>query len=132
MNLVEQLMSRLNISEAQAQGGAALLFHLAKSQLGHEEFTRMASSVEDIDDLMQAAPSSQGGIGGVMGGMASTPGDPSTDLNNEVAVANGFAQLDLDQSMIEKFVPIMLSFMREQGDESKRELLEKGFRSITQ
>ena len=130
MELIQRLTSTLDISEAQAQGGAGLLFHLAEAQLGRDAFAQIRSCIEDIDDLLQAAPSSQGGIGGVMGGMASTPGDASTDLNDEVSVVNGFSQLDLDRDMPNQFVPILLSFVEEQGGDQAKELLEKGLRPI--
>lgn len=130
MELIQQLTSSLDISKAQAQGGAGLLFHLAKSQLHRDEFSQITPHIGNMDDLLQAAPSSQGGIGGVMGGMASTPGDASTDLNNEVSVANGFSQLNLDRDMIQKFVPILLAFVQEQGGDHAKALLEKGLRPI--
>ena len=130
MELIQQLTSALDISEAQAQGGAGLLLHLAKSQLHRDEFAQLTPSIGNIDDLLQAAPSSQGGIGGVMGGMASAPGDATTDLNNEVSVANGFSQLNLDRNMIQKFVPILLAFVQEQGGDHAKTLLEKGLRPI--
>jgi hypothetical protein len=130
MELTQQLTSALDISEAQAQGGAGLLLHLAKSQLQSDEFAQLSASIGNMDDLLQAAPSSQGGIGGVMGGLASTPGDASTDLHNEVSVANGFSQLNLDRDMMQKFVPILLAFIQEQGGNHAKTLLEKGLRSI--
>jgi Protein of unknown function VcgC/VcgE (DUF2780) len=65
-----------------------------------------------------------------MGGLASTPGDASTDLHNEVSVANGFSQLNLDRDMMQKFVPILLAFIQEQGGDHAKTLLEKGLRSI--
>jgi len=132
MDITTQLTSTLDISEAQAQGGAGLLFHLAQSQLEQGEFAQIASTVENIDELMQAAPSSQGGMGGVIGGMASTPGDASTDLNNEVSIMNGFSQLNLDRAMAKRFVPIMLSAVKEQGGDQIETLLEKGLRPMVE
>ena len=131
MEFIQQLTSLLDISEAQAKGGVGLLFHLAKLQLHHDEFAQITPYIANMEDLFQAAPSSQGGIGGVMGGIASTPGDASTDLHNEVSVANGFSQLNLDRDMIQKFVPILLSFIQEQGGDHAKALLEKGLRPIT-
>jgi hypothetical protein len=130
MELIKRLTTTLDISTAQAQGGAGLLLHLAASQLEPDEFAQVASCVGDMDDLLQAAPSSQGGIGGVMGGMASTPGDASTDLNDEVSVINGFSQLNLDRAMANKFVPIMLSYVQQRGGDEAKALLEKGLRSM--
>lgn len=136
MELIEQLVSSLNINEGQAKGGAGLLFNLAKDKLGAGEFQQLADRVPEVKNLLGAAPapstaaSAGGGMMGALGGLASSLGagglgEKMGGLENLANLASGFSQLGLSPDMIGKFLPIVLSFVQNQGGDSMKGLLEK-------
>ena len=132
MELIQQLVSGLGINENQAEGGAGLLFQLAKNQLGQGDFAQVASAVPGIEGLMQAAPGlggeSSGGGGGLVGKVMSmfggNKGGAMGNLAGLAGLVGGFSQLGLDAGMVSKFVPIVTSFVQEQGGEQVASLLQ--------
>ncbi|NET35661.1 MAG: DUF2780 domain-containing protein, partial [Cyanothece sp. SIO1E1] len=77
MSLIEQLTSTLGVQENQAQGGAGLIFQMAKDKLGDEDFAQIAQSVPGLGEMLQSAPGSNtagGGMLGALGGLASAVG----------------------------------------------------------
>ncbi|MDT3778543.1 DUF2780 domain-containing protein [Nitrospira sp. MA-1] len=136
MELIQQLVSSLNINEGQAKGGAGLLFNLAKEKLSSGEFQQLTDKVPGVKDLLGAAPatspaaSAGGGMMGALGGIAASLGagglgDKMGGLGNLANLASGFSQLGLSPDMIGKFAPIVLSFVQNQGGDSMKGLLEK-------
>jgi hypothetical protein len=136
MELIQQLVSSLGVNEDQAKGGAGLLFNLAKEKLGAGEFQQLADKIPGVSDLLGAAPapsaaaSAGGGMMGALGGVASSLGagglgDKLGGLGNLANLASGFSQLGLSSDMVGKFVPVVLSFVQNQGGDSMKGLLEK-------
>ena len=124
MELVQQLVAGAGVSQEQAEGGAGLLFGLVKDQLSSGDFSQVAEAVPGIDSLIDAAPGGDGGgLGGLLGGVASAFG--ADNLGNLASLAGGFSKLDLDAGMIGKFVPIVLSFLQNQGGEGVSSLVAK-------
>jgi hypothetical protein len=121
MELVQQLVAGAGVSQSQAEGGAGLLFELVKKQLSSGDFSKVASAVPGMDGLLDAAPSSGGGLGGLLGGVASALG--GKELGNLASLAGGFSKLDLDAGMISKFVPIVLSFLQSKGGDGLASLV---------
>ena len=136
MELIQQLVSSLGVNEDQAKGGAGLLFNLAKDKLGAGEFQQLTDKIPCVSDLLGAAPapstaaSAGGGMMGALGGVASSLGagglgDKLGGLGNLANLASGFSQLGLSSDMVGKFVPVVLSFVQNQGGDSMKGLLEK-------
>ncbi len=136
MELIQQLVSSLGVNEDQAKGGAGLLFNLAKEKLGAGEFQQLADKIPGISNLLQAAPepsataSAGGGMMGALGGAAAALGagglgDKLGGLGSLAGLASGFSQLGLGSDMVGKFVPVVLSFVQNQGGDSMKGLLEK-------
>jgi len=136
MELIQQLVSSLGVNEDQAKGGAGLLFNLAKEKLGAGEFQQLSDKIPGVSDLLGAAPapsaaaSAGGGMMGALGGVASSLGagglgDKLGGLGNLANLASGFSQLGLSSDMVGKFVPVVLSFVQNQGGDSMKGLLEK-------
>ncbi|MES9832656.1 MAG: DUF2780 domain-containing protein [Candidatus Thiodiazotropha sp. DIVDIV] len=124
MELVQQLVAGAGVNQQQAEGGAGLLLGLVKDQLSSGDFSQVADAVPGIDSLINAAPSEDsGGLGGLLGGVASALGGESA--GNMAALASGFSKLDLDAGMIGKFVPIVLSFLQSQGGDGVSSLVAK-------
>jgi hypothetical protein len=113
MELVQQLVAGAGVSESQAEGGAGLLFGLLKDKLSSGDFSRVADAVPGVEGLIDTAPDTGGGMGGLLGGVASALG--GGELGNLATLAGGFGKLDLDAGMIGKFVPILLSYLQSKG-----------------
>jgi hypothetical protein len=130
MELIQQLISNLEVNETQAKGGAGLLFKLAKEKLGAGDFQQIADNVPGITNLLEAAPEpgAGGGLMGALGGAASALGGlggKMEGLGNLAQLAGGFSQLGLSTDMVGKFIPIVLSFVQSQGGDSVKGLLEQ-------
>lgn len=136
MELIQQLVSSLGVNEDQAKGGAGLLFNLAKDKLEADDFQQLADKIPGISDLLGAAPapstaaSAGGGMMGALGGIASSLGagglgDKMGGLGDLANLASGFSQLGLSSDMVGKFVPIVLSFVQNQGGDGIKDLLGK-------
>lgn len=128
MELIQQLISNLGVNEAQAKGGAGLLFNLAKEKLGAGDFQQIADKIPGITNLLKAAPEpgAGGGLMGALGGAASAfggLGGKMEGLGNLAQLASGFSQLGLSTDMVGKFIPIVLSFVQSQGGDSLKGLL---------
>jgi hypothetical protein len=113
MELVQQLVAGADVSRSQAEGGAGLLLGLLKKQLSSGDFSRVAEAVPGAEGLIDAAPDSGGGLGGLLGGVASVLG--GSGLGNLASLASGFEKLGLDAGMIGKFVPVLLSYLQSKG-----------------
>ncbi|MDJ0575426.1 MAG: DUF2780 domain-containing protein [Xenococcaceae cyanobacterium MO_234.B1] len=122
MELIQQLTSNLDVDENQAKGGAGLIFQLAQQQLGDSEFAQVASVVPGMSDLMGAAPAAGGGLAGAIGGLAGAFGGGGK-VASLAALAGGFGQLGLKPTMVSQFVPIILSFVQNQGGDGVKDLL---------
>ena len=125
MNLVETIINQLGVDEQQASGGAGLLFQLAKDKLSGGEFSQVAEAVPGIEDMMSAAPEAGGGLGGLLGKVGGMLGGKAGQLGELAQAAQGFSSLGLDSGMIGKFVPIILSFVQQQGGEGVMGILQK-------
>lgn len=123
MELIDLLTKNLGVSSAQAEGGAGMLFKLAKDKLSGDEFGQVTKAVPGVSDLVSKAPSG-GGTGGVLG-MASKMLGGGSDMGNLAGLASGFSSLDLSPDMISKFLPIILSFVQSKGGDGIKGILEK-------
>ena len=128
MELIDLLTKNLGVSNAQATGGAGLLFQQAKEKLPAAEFTKVAAAVPGIDSLISAAPAAGGGALGGLGKMMSGLGGAAGGLGSLASLAGGFSKLGLGKEMIGKFVPIILSFVQGKGGDAAKGVLEKVFK----
>ena len=130
MELIQQLVSSLGVNEDQAKGGAGLLFNLAKDKLGAGDFQQLTNAIPGVQDLVGAAPASGGGgmmgaLGGVASSLGGSLGGKMEGLGDLANLAGGFSQLGLSSDMVGKFVPILLSFVQQQGGDAMKGILEK-------
>ena len=123
MELLQTLVGQLGISEEQAKGGAGMIFNLVKDKLGADDFGQVAAQVPEMDGLLSAAPKA-GGIASAIGGIASAFGAKAGHLGDLTSLASGFKSLDLDSGMVGKFIPIVLSYVKEKGGDGIGKLLE--------
>ena len=123
MDLIQLLTENLGVQDSQAEGGAGLLFQLAKDKLGEEDFAKIADYVPGIENMLSSAPQDSGMLG-ALGGLASAMGGEAAGIGNIMGLAGGFSKLGLDSGMIAQFVPIILSFVQNKGGEEIKTLLE--------
>lgn len=126
MELIQMLTSQLGVSDSQAQGGAGLLFKLAKENLSSGEFGKITSAVPEVNSLLSAAPGS-GGVSGLLGGLASSIGG-SSQRGSLASLAGGFKNLDMNSGLVAQFIPIVLSYVQSKGGETVRALLAKALK----
>ena len=126
MELLQMLTSQLGVTDSQAEGGAGLLFKLAKENLGSEDFGKIATAVPGAENLVSAAPDC-GGVSNILGGLASSFGG-SSKLGNLASLAGGFKNLNMDSGLVGQFIPIVLSFVQSKGGDIAKGLLEKVFK----
>jgi len=124
MELIKMLTDQLGISDEQAEGGAGLLFKMAKEKLGSEEFEQVADHVPEAGNLADTAPGS-GLLGSTLGGLASSLSGGKSDLGGLAGLVGGFTKLGLDADMLSKFVPIVLSFVKGKGGDAVGNILSK-------
>lgn len=84
---------------------------------------KVANYVPGIENLLSEAPQA-GGMLGALGGLASAMGGEATGIGNIMSLAGGFSKLGLDSGMIAQFIPIILSFVQNQGGDEIKNLLE--------
>jgi len=127
MELLQMLTNQLGVTQGQAEGGAGLLFKMAKEKLSSDDFSQVTKSVPGIEKMISSAPE-PGGLAGAIGGLASSFGGGAGDLGNLASLAGGFKSLDLDSSQIGQFIPIVLSFAQSKGGDIVKNILEKALK----
>ena len=125
MDLINQLVSNLGVSEEQAKGGAGMLFKLAQDKLSSGDFAEITDKVSGVDDMLSAAPAAAGdGLMGAVGGLMSSAGGGAGNLGVLTNLAGGFDKLGMDSGMIGRFVPVVLDFVRNQGGDTVGNLMK--------
>ncbi len=108
-DLIDQLTKQLGVSGAQAEGGAAVLLKAAKDKMGGDEFGRLLGGLPGLGDLMNKAPASGGGLGGLLGGIAGAVGGNAGLIST---IVGGFGKLGLSASDAQRFAPVIMDYLR--------------------
>jgi hypothetical protein len=112
--LITSLVSQLGITPSQAQGGAAAIFKAAHDRLGAGQFEQLLGEVPGIKDLLAHAPTTtSGGLGGLLGGLASLAGN--SDMAQAAQLLSTFSSLGLSKDTLMKFIPLVLQFLESKG-----------------
>ena len=123
--LIDQLVKKLGVSGAQAEGGAAVLFKAAKDKLGGDEFNKLLGGVPGLGDLMKKAPATGGGLGGLLGGIAGAMGGNAALIST---IVGGFGKLGLSAEDAKRFAPVMFDFLKTKVPPDVVGKLEKALR----
>lgn len=107
--LVDLLTKQLGVTGQQAEGGAAVLFKAAKDKLGGDEFGKLLGGVPGLSDLMNKAPATGGGLGGLLGGLAGAVGGNAALVST---IMTGFGKLGLGVEDAKRFAPVILGFLK--------------------
>lgn len=126
--LVKALVSQLGVTSDQAAKGSGLLFKAAKERLGGD-FAQIEKAIPGVGDLLKAAPSSSsgGGLGGMLGGLASALGG-SSKIGSLASLAGSFSALKLSPDMIGKFGSVILSTLKSKAGPDILKLLASAFK----
>lgn len=128
MSIVEDIMKQLGVTREQAEGGLGLIFKIAKEKLG-PEFSQVDQVVPNVNQLINKAPSEEGGeaadggLMGMLGGLADKLG--VSGLGKLAELVAGFDKLGLDAETLQKYVKIVLTFLESKGGTAVKELLNK-------
>ena len=126
--LIAELVKQLGVQQNQAQGGAGLLLKMAQEKLGGD-FSKVASALPGVQDLIKSAPA-EGGMSKMLGGLAGAlGGGKGGGLADLASLAGGFSQLKLDPAMIGKFIPVILNFAKSKGGQDVLALLTKALQA---
>ncbi len=125
-DLMELLVREIGVSPQQAQGGAALLFKAARDKLGAQQFGTLLGKVPGIESLISQAPAA-GGLGKLFGGLAAAVGGGNTAILAELV--GGFGKLGLTQEHAQRFVPVVLDYLRGRIGAQDAAVLEKTLRA---
>lgn len=120
-DLIGLLTSQLGVTQKQASGGAGALFNMAKENLGSTKFSSIEKSVPGISQMMKDGNIDLGG-----GGMSSLSGMASS-LEGIAKVNAIFKKLGLKPEMVQKFMPIILEFVKMKGGNDISSLLASAF-----
>lgn len=107
-SLLSSLTSQLGVTPAQASGGAAAIFNSASSNMGASDYSKLTDAVPDIKSITDSA-SSLSALAGAAGGSSS--------------LIDQFSALGMDSSMIGKFTPIILDYVKKEGGPALMEML---------
>ena len=107
--LVGQLSNQLNITPAQATGGAGAIFGLVKTHLSSGDFSKLAAVVPGMGGFLKAAPAAGGTSTG------SLPSALPGGAGGLASLAGSFQSIGLSPSMISKFAPIMQNYLGSKG-----------------
>ncbi len=124
--IIKGVMGKMNLQQNQVEGGIGLLLNTAKEKLSDGDFDQVKDAFGDVSTLLEAVPASSGdGLGSSLMGMASSALGGNTDLGSLAGLASGFKNLNMDMDTMMKFVPLVISLVKSNGNEVVSSLLEK-------
>ena len=125
LSLTEHLAQKLNITSAQAEGGAGLLLCLAQLKLTQAEFQQVADSIPAISDIMAKAPRFEAKITSPLRAALSRA---CGGLGGLTFLVGAFQILKLNKTMLPPFVATMLDFFKQAGGDQVESLLKQALR----
>lgn len=126
MSLVGTLVSKLGVTQKQAEGGAGTILDYAKNNLSKDDFGKVASAIPETESLLKAVPKSEGSgstlgaIGGALGG-----GSTLGTVAGLASLTGSFEKLGLSSDMVGKFIPVVLDYAQGKGGAAVSGILAK-------
>ncbi len=125
MEIIDQLMKKLAITESQAKGGAGLILKRVKDNLGGEEFGKISAAAPDLELLVRDLPATDNTVVGEVEKMFSIFGRKMGNLGSAAGVRAGFLKLGLNAGMIDKFETMIQTYVQSTGGNSATSSFEK-------
>ncbi len=123
LDLVAILVNRLGVNSQQALGGAGSIFALAQQRMKPDDFMQLSSSVPSMDRYLSSVPQPKSSISW-LSSEAELRDGKTNDLGNLAALTGSFQTLGMNESMINKFVPVVLQYVQEQSGPTAMSLLQ--------
>lgn len=124
--LAEELAKQLGITSDQGAAGAGSILRYVKQKLDEDDYKRISDLIPGIHHILTTGPTA-----------ADTELVESVAVieseNPEVAsivLKNNFDLIGLAPDMVEKFIPIMIDYVKTQGGETDANLLKTALRGI--
>ncbi|WP_353662282.1 DUF2780 domain-containing protein [Hydrogenimonas sp. SS33] len=111
--LLSSLTGQLGISQKQAAGGTAALMNAAAQQMPQSNYTQLLGSVPGLGGIVK---NNSGLVNGAMSMMG------NTDM-----VGQAFKMLGMDNSMISKFAPALLGYIKQYATPENVALLKQAW-----
>ena len=124
MDLIDHLIARLGLSEAQAMGGAGIVFRVARRKLSSDQFAQIAREVSGLDDIIASAPDPvdgelTGGISAMLSELRETG-----QVGELAGLVGDFERLDIDAGRVNRLVSLVVGFVRGRGGDDVGNLLD--------
>lgn len=118
--LTDVLANRLGVSRQQALGGAGAIFQAAQARMAPQAFDHLSQSVPGMSDMLAAAPQ----IGPPLSQTMPAVGDVGGSIDTMTSLAASFQQLNMPQSMVNQFIPVVVDYVRTTGGPTTANLLQ--------
>ena len=125
MGLVSMLVSKLGVTEKQAEGGAGAIFKTAQSRMTESDYKELSDSVPEADALQSSAPKPSASQGLVSGAASMLGGKPGSSLEGGAGLLSSFKDLGMDSEILGKFTPVVYDYVKEKGGPMVMEMLQK-------
>jgi hypothetical protein len=117
--LTDVLVNQLGVSRQQALGGAGAIFQAARAKMAPQAFANLSQSVPDMSEMLAAAPQGPP-LSKTMPGV----GDVGGSIDTMTSIAASFQQLNMPQSMVHQFIPVVVDYVRSTSGEMTANLLQ--------
>ncbi len=123
LGLAATLVSKLGVTQKQAEGGAGSILDYAKNNLSKDDFSKVASAIPETNTLLAAAPKTETSALGSLG--SSLGGSSLASAAGIAALAPSFKKLGLSSDMVGKFVPVIVDYAQAKGGQAVSGILGK-------
>lgn len=122
-NIIQELMKKMKIDEAQAKGGLGVLLKFCQEKLPKKDFEKITAIIgAGWQDLVKAAPDASASVLGKLGGFASMFSEKAGAM---AGLASGFKSINIDMGKIQQFVDVTVNYLQDKGGPQVKELMSK-------
>ncbi|MBL1264803.1 DUF2780 domain-containing protein [Candidatus Methylomicrobium oryzae] len=118
--LTDVLVNQLGVSRQQALGGAGAIFQAAKAKMAPQAFNNLSQSIPDMSDMLAAAPQ----VGPPLSKTMPAVGDVGGSIDTMTSLAASFQHLNMPQSMVNQFIPVVVDYVRTTSGPTTANLLQ--------
>ena len=109
-DLTNMLVNQLDVTPKQASGGVGSILSYAKSSLPQNDYTKLASAIPNASSLVAQAPKAKSSLGSL-----GSLGSKASSAMGMAALGSQFSSLGLNSSMVSKFVPVIMDYLKGSG-----------------
>lgn len=128
--LLGLIVKNLNLDESQAKGALGAVLGFAEKSLSGTDFSKISGLIGGAENLMKSAPEVGGGLMGMVGTITSALGMKNEGIGNVANLMAAFNKLNIDPATIQKFVPIVTSFLKDKGGSEVSSIVETMFKNV--